>query len=458
MEINNCGNMDYDKAVRLLESMPQFISKNPDYAYGIQRMKVMLDELNHPEKGIDLVQVAGTNGKGSVTAYLSSIFQAVGHKTGMFTSPHLTDIRERICFNGEMISKDDFARLFFKVYLLVKELKKRIKDFDLAYFEYTLAIALLYYEEVKANVIVCETGLGGSKDAVTALESPIVCVITSIGLDHTAVLGNTIKEISKEKAGIVRDDSVVVTLADCESYNVIKTECMNKKCTINPLYKKSVKTIKHTSSQIDFLIENDYYKNVTFKLKSPALYQVENAALALMAHISFVERKGGCISKNDIEKARSALALVKRKARMEKLADNIFVDGAHNPQGIERFLETAEVLSKDKNAILVFSAVSDKNFKKMADDIVSSAIFDEYIITEIGSTERALDKEKIAEIFRDKSGINEDKLHIFSTVEEAMNKALNLYREHKNNDTDSIVFITGSLYLAGEVEKLVELL
>ena len=183
--------LTYEETVTAIENKRRFGNLK-----GVEISKIMLEKLGHPEKDLRIIHIAGTNGKGSVSAFLRSVFECAGLKTGMFTSPHLVDFRERIQAQGDMISKEDTMRLGNRLLSM---------DFGVypTMFDYCLAMALLYFKEQKCDVVILETGLGGRLDATTAVENPVACVITSISLDHMQFLGNTVREIAGEKAGII---------------------------------------------------------------------------------------------------------------------------------------------------------------------------------------------------------------------------------------------------------------
>ena len=187
----------YNEIVNSLDSISQFASST-----GLERGRQLLHDMNNPEKSLKIIHVAGTNGKGSVCAYIAGILQHNGYKTGLFTSPHLDDITERIRINGIMISQEDFE----EAYWYVEEHRTQ----ELAYFDYLFGMAMYYYSKHDVDYVVMETGLGGKLDATNAVDNPVVSVITTISLEHTAILGDTIEKIANEKAGIIKPGIPVV--------------------------------------------------------------------------------------------------------------------------------------------------------------------------------------------------------------------------------------------------------
>ena len=190
--------LTYEETVTAIENKRRFGNLK-----GVEISKIMLEKLGHPEKDLRIIHIAGTNGKGSVSAFLRSVFECAGLKTGMFTSPHLVDFRERIQVQGDMISKEDTMRLGNRLLSM---------DFGVCptMFDYCLAMALLYFKEQKCDVVILETGLGGTYDSTNACGVPDVTVIAKIGFDHMAILGDTLAQIAAEKAGIIKHGTALV--------------------------------------------------------------------------------------------------------------------------------------------------------------------------------------------------------------------------------------------------------
>ena len=243
---------------------------------GSEITKLMLGTLGHPEEGLSYIHVAGTNGKGSVSAFLCSIFQEAGLKTGMFTSPHLIDFRERIQVNGEMISKEDVHRL--GNHLLTQEFGVQPTMFD-----YCLAMALLYFKEQKCDVVVLETGLGGKYDSTNAVGTPAVSVITKIGYDHMAILGNTLPEIAAEKAGIIKKGTRLI----CESQDAEVEEIIRK--TAEDAEVSSIEIIKPEYIQIKDHRRFSAYGYEDLQMQMLGLHQFENATAAILAAEAYLE-------------------------------------------------------------------------------------------------------------------------------------------------------------------------
>ena len=420
----------YDEIVDRLNRISQFAPST-----GVERGRRVLRNCGNPEKDLKIIHVAGTNGKGSTCAYIAQILQSNGYKTGLFTSPHLVDIRERIKINGQMISKSDFEEAYNAV--------ENCRTQELAYFDYMLVIAMYYFKKQNVDYVVMETGLGGRLDATNAIENPVISVITTISLEHAAILGDTVEKIAAEKAGIIKlGIPVVCSGVVKEAARVIKSraEEMESDCCV--VDENTFELVQNTYGYIDFLIHNEYYKNDCFRLSTNALYQMENASIALTVCANLCDR--GMI-KLDNKAVSMAMYDTHWAGRMELLRDNLYVDGAHNPQGIQSFVDSVNSLyenSRLDKATLLFSVVSDKNYDRMIKILCSCKHFRQIYVTITGGV-RKLPADIIKETFE--AHIKDTPVYIFESVEEAMKKWDN-----------RLMFATGSLYLVGDVDRALE--
>lgn len=423
--------MDYNEICRYLDSLGQF-----NEGTGVERGRKLLNIIGNPEKELKVIHVAGTNGKGSVCSYIESCLRNEGYKVGLFTSPHLNTIRERIQINRELISKEDFTQYFNKMYTGVG-----MNNAGLAYFDFFFGIAMLYFKEQNVDYVVLETGLGGKLDATNAVERPICSVITAIGLEHTAILGDTLEKIAGEKAGIIKQ-GVPVVYTDNEAVvtGVIKQKADMMKSFSYGVTPHQYTIVKNLNGCIDFLIDNEYYSNDCFHLETPALYQVENAALALTVCAVLKSTYG--VKLHD-ENMKTALAYNSWQGRMEKVTDNIYVDGAHNPHGIRRFVQSVDAMyeSSGKKATLLFSVVSDKNFEEMIGILCSSKAFDRIAVTVTGG-KRQLDRQYIKEAFNRHTDMD---IEVYDNATAAVNAL-------KDED---MVFCAGSLYLVADIKSAI---
>lgn len=425
----------FREAAEKLDNIPQFMGQS-----GIMRAQKMLTALGHPERRFKIIHVAGTNGKGSVCAYLEQILRENGYRTGLFVSPHLTDIRERICIDGAMIGKEQFVQQYERVRCADDAI--RTTGTGLAYFDYFLGIGLCAFAEAEIDFMIMETGLGGRLDATNAVEAPVLCVITSISLEHTAVLGDTVAKIASEKAGIIKKNVPVVYLSEnAEAGAVIKKAAQDAGAPAVPVSRNMYEIHKNTGKRIDFWLHNGYYKNDCFSIATGAVYQAQNCALALTA--AAVLHQGGAAR---LEPAAVSAAVYKTywPGRMEEITAHVYVDGAHNPEGIECLIETAAAVSNGRKCSLLFSVVNDKNYEEMIRRICGCGMFDRYVVTQIEG-KRQLADTCIQDIFKRYTKCPVD---TFDSVREAYFYAL------EKRQQEQLLFCTGSLYLIGELKAI----
>lgn len=421
----------YSEAVQQLNSITQFAPLT-----GNVRGEKMLSSLNNPEAGMNIIHVAGTNGKGSTCAFLAGIIEKIGHKTGLFISPHLVDIRERIQINGCLISEEAFLEYFNEV--------ERKRDIELAYFDYLLGIAMLYYKANGVDTVVMETGLGGRLDATNSIKNPVATVITTISLEHTALLGDTVEKIAKEKAGIIKPGvPVIYSGMSNEAAQVIEEIARINNCKSVAVDGNTFSMVQNTPGYIDFSIHNEYYKNDCFRVRTNALYQMENASLALTT-IGVLCEQGSL--ENNKKALYDGLYETIFPGRMELIADNFYVDGAHNPQGIECFVASVNSLyestNKREKAMLLFSVVSDKDFDKMIATLSGCKHFSKAYVTVTGGSRR-LSAEEIKTAFEK---------YFEQDVEIVVaDQVLDVVREWRKEK--GLIFATGSLYLVGDVKR-----
>ena len=423
--------MEYSEIKAFLNDTPQYGETT-----GVERAGKLLELLGNPDKNLKIILIAGTNGKGSVCSYIDDILKKSGYKTGLFTSPHLVTIRERIQVDGELISREDFTQYFNKVYETA-----RANNLKLAYFDFFFGAAMLYFDKCKVDYVVLETGLGGSLDATNAVHNPLCCVITTISLEHTAILGDTIKKIAEQKAGIIKQGVPVVYADDNEASGVIEDIAHSKNSYCYGVSPQQYQIIKNFNGCIDFSLHNEYYINNCLRLATPAIYQVENVSIAitvcrLLKHLYHIDIKDSAI----VDSAGSHIW----QGRMEKLTDNIYVDGAHNPQGIQSFVNSVNGMYADSTdkAALLFSVVSDKNFEQMISILCGCKVFARIAITVTGGI-RHLDKEYISAAFKRHTDIE---VEVYDSAKEAVLALKN----------EPMVFCTGSLYLVADIRKVLE--
>lgn len=421
--------MNYEQAVAYLIGLRRF-GNEP----GVVREAKVLERLGNPEEKLHIIHVAGTNGKGSVCAYTEAILRGQGYHTGLFTSPHLVLVNERIQLDAMPVDNEQFMEAFDRVYAVSNQLWEE-GFFALAFFDFLMAMAMLIFVQNKVDYVILETGLGGRLDCTSAVRHPLLTIITSISLDHTDVLGDTIDRIAAEKAGIIRENVPLVYLADGgTAQEVIAGEAVKKGIMAYPVSKKDYEIVKSDTKHIDFSFNNRYYKNSLFRIRTAAEYQVENCAVALTA-VSVLDKE-----KHFCEDAiRNSLFHARWRGRMDEVRQGFLVDGAHNPDGIQAFLQTVKAF--EGRRYLLFSAVCEKDYDRMIQQICKSNLFDGYMIVRLHSY-RALELSAIAgefEKYTDKT------VTLMPDIQAAVSKAL------EYADEGMAVFAAGSLYLVGEI-------
>jgi dihydrofolate synthase/folylpolyglutamate synthase len=428
--------MNYEEAVAYIEETPKFTTKNK-----LSHTKECLERLGNPEKKFKVIHVAGTNGKGSTCAFLTSIFREAGYSCGLFTSPHLVVLNERFQINEKNIDNQAFMSAFEKVKALADELVAE-GSYHPTYFEMLFLMGMVIFAEAGVDYVMLETGLGGRLDATTAVEDPAACVITSISFDHMQYLGNTIAEIAGEKAGIIVPGvPVIYDGNNPEAAKVIRKQAEALGSPYYEVKKENTEILRNTSAGIDFCMENEYYGNTAFSIPFIAGYQVMNAALAL---------KTAEVIKNVVNLPKDSvlrgLRETRWQGRMETVLPGVIVDGAHNEDGVEKFVETAEHFQKDYPLTLLFSAVDDKDYTDMIRTVAGRIRFQHVIVTQVGGY-RKVPAEQLADIFRKEGCLCAESCE---DVESSFRRAL----EYRGKE--GMLFCVGSLYLVGEIKAIIQ--
>ena len=315
-----------ETAEQYLERIPSFAKKKS----GMEDVRAFLELLGSPDRGMKIFHVAGTNGKGSVCAFLSSALKEAGLCCGAFTSPHLSDIRERFLIQGEMVSREAFDQAFETVYGAAGQWTAQGKPHP-TYFEFLFYMGMVLFSRAGTEVLVLETGMGGLYDVTNVVERPLVSVITSVSIDHTAFLGHTAGEIAVHKAGIIKPGCPAVYDDSCPEAEAVILEMAEKKGS--PAFPVGCVPFRLEGETLVF--QWDYLgKTEEFTVGFSAPYQAENAALAVTA----LSVSGLGIP---AEAVRRGLRSARWPARMERLLPGVYLDGAHNEDGIRAFLEAA---------------------------------------------------------------------------------------------------------------------
>lgn len=439
----------YEEAENYLNEIPKFTKKNEfaqtkDFYQFLQSDK---SGVAFQEKELGkIIHVAGTNGKGSVCAFLSQMCVESGLKTGFFLSPHLVTTRERFQINGQMVSQTCFMQAFHDLEKAVQIYRKEHPDYLPTYFERLFFMMVLIFSKEKVDVTVMETGLGGRLDTTNVVENPALCVITEIGFDHMAYLGDTIAKIASEKAGIIKHKIPIVYMDKKEEASVeIEKKAKEQNA---PCYKVSKNAYKITEIQkksIDFLLASRYYDYIGFTLHSKALYQLENASVAVKAMEVLKEITGWqCITR---ESMQAGVLHMYWPGRMEEIMPQVYLDGAHNEDGIDAFVQTVTQMFADGDikgkGILLFSAVNDKLYDHMIKKLCQIPQLKSFIVTQIPGS-RGVSTQELGNQFRK---FTDKKVDSFQKLSDAF-----VYAGKQKGEED-VIFIVGSLYLAGLVKE-----
>lgn len=449
----------FEEAENYINSTPRFTTKN-----SMEDTKAFLHKLGDPDKKMKIIHVAGTNGKGSVCAYMRSILEASGKKVAVFTSPHLVDIRERFVVGGEMISKEEFLEAFLTIYNMLeweqpendgeeadvqaKRSEKHLKAYHPTYFEYLFFIAMLVFSKKKPDYCILETGLGGRLDATNSVSKKELAVITHISLDHVEYLGDTVGKIAGEKAGIMQAGAPVVFWETCQETNdVFLRLSAELGISAHSVSENDYAFSNFKRKTIDFSVRTQYYNYISLTLHTIAGYQMENAALAVRA-IEVLDG-GRTITAEHI---KVGIAGCLWAGRMEEVLPEVYVDGAHNEDGVRAFLETVAADGFEGSRSLLFSVVSDKDYERMVEELIETGLFDRIAVAGM-HTGRALRVDNLKHLFENKMqerfGANHDcAFCVYDNVAFAFER---MVQEQKSTER---IYVAGSLYLVGEIKEL----
>lgn len=424
--------MIYENALEKIHGLLQFGSRP-----GLDRIFKLLHKIGDPQDKCKFVHVAGTNGKGSVCQMISSVLTEAGYKTGLFISPYITDFRERIQINGKMIPKEKLTSAVEYIYPFIEEMAAN--GDIITEFEFVNAIAFYYYYKENCDIVVLETGMGGLLDCTNTIPSPLCSVITPIDLDHTAVLGDTVQEITYQKCGIIKENSFTVIGEQTKEAitNQIIDDAVKKHNEFFLAEKCKVKVILSTLRGTAVK-----YKGREFNLPLVGLHQVNNLKTALTAIEVLKKKHFYDINITDID---FGISKAVNPARFELLCDNpvIVLDGAHNPNGMEAFSKSTEEYIKNRERILIMGMLRDKDIETSLDFIKGKF---STVITLTVDNPRSITGEDLALMCRDKF----ENVISAKSPKEAVDTALNIAKEN-----NAAVMVCGSLYLAGEIRPII---
>ena len=411
---------------------------------GLEAMQDILAELGSPEKSCPAVHVAGTNGKGSVCEMLRSILVQAGYRTGLYTSPHLSSVRERFRIDDRYISEDTFARLMEKI-------RSALKGRTITYFECATALAFSWFAEQRCDLVIAETGMGGRLDATNVL-NPLISVITTVSLDHQQYLGDSVTSIAREKAGIIKRATPVISgVLDGAPRAVIEQTSRDLGA---PLLTRNHDYFLEPAGGNSWRWRNPGGVLIEgLSLPAGGLWQAENGASAIAAAVLLRDR-GFVIADDSI---RLGLQKARWPGRMELLevavpaggsraeapdSLHFLLDGAHNEAGVRLLVETLETFAGYDRIVLIWASMGDKNYSDMLNAIARKA---DYLLLTRPDSERAATPEQLAAALDSRAG---KQYECLSTVAEALARAKVLA------SPGDLVVVAGSLYLIGEFRKL----
>ena len=429
-------NMTYKEAMNYISNVGKFGSN-----YGLQRTFRLLELLGSPQEKLKLIHIAGTNGKGSTTSMVTKILRGFGYKVGMYTSPYLEEFEERIQINGENINKDTLVKLLEQIKAAIDKVIEEGYEHPTE-FEIITALMFLHFYNEKVDYGVIEVGLGGRLDSTNVL-TPRVSVITSISLDHMNILGDNLKDIAKEKAGIIKDGvPVILYPQEKEAEEAILKIAEEKKSKIYFVKKEKGKLIDINYEELYQKVQIEGCKN-TYTVNLPLLgeHQILNLGVALNTIEALCEVENIQLDKNIIEKS---LQDVKWMGRLEVLGrkPTIVIDGAHNIDAIKSLRKNVEKYFKYKKMVLLLGILADKQVKEMIEEITPMA---EKVYALTPHSERAeLSEDLKKEIVKCNSNVV-----ALESYEEAFLSAL------KDVDEEDLILISGSLYMIGDMRKII---
>ena len=433
--------MDYKEAWSFLDDLQFFKIK-----LGLESMTAFLDNVGQPHEGLKFVHVGGTNGKGSVAANLLTTLAMGGYKVGLYTSPHLSSVRERFRINNYYITKEDFARH-------ATTIKDSLDGKQITYFEFTTALAMLWFAEQEVDLAIMEVGLGGRLDATNVI-TPLVSIITNVSMDHEAHLGSSLGEIAFEKAGIIKPGVPVVSgVASDESLQVVEGACLERGSLLLLLGRDFYPEFESPDTWTYRNVKGRSLRGLSSGLVGS--YQVDNCAMAV-ATLEILEEKGFQIRDDLI---RHGLEDVHWPGRLENfclsepgmdlvncedLDENdmdgmrrYLLDGAHNPAGVKSLLEYLEVRDDFRDLVMVWANMSDKNY---VPTLLRIAPYCRLLIFTRPEEERSALPEDLMTALPE---ILQERAVIVESVEKALGTARQM------SDSRDLICVSGSLYLVG---------
>ena len=430
------------QAVEFLYGIPKFTKK-----HSLAHTQHFMELLGNPGNRCKVIHVAGSNGKGSVCCFLYHMLLSEGKTVGLFTSPHLIDVRERFQLNGDLCSEEQFLSAYMRVKKTAKELEQKGLGYP-TFFEFIFAMGMVLFAEASVEYVVLETGLGGRLDATNSFAHPVLSIITSISLEHTEILGDTIAQIAGEKAGIIKPGvPVVFDASEPDASEVIRAQAKEMQSLCTALEKKMFRILEFKNNFIDFSLSTAYDKETRWTIPGAAEYQAENAALAILAMRVLQQQYPKELSgEKTEEQLHAGMKAAFWQGRMQEIAPEIYFDGAHNTSGIGMFTEAVNRLTaNDKYCpLLLFSMVKEKDYSTSIDMLTADISWEEMAVTTIPN-ERGISFEKLEKLFEEDT---ERPVTGYADYREAF-----MAMKEKKKPGQKL-FCTGSLYFIGALMEV----
>lgn len=415
-------------ATEYIHSLTRFGSQ-----LGLSRMEMLLKKLSNPHLKMKFIHIAGTNGKGTTANMCARILQEAGYVVGLYTSPFVLDFRERFQVNGKVISKISLARLIARVRRGIEELGEQ--GVQVTEFEAVTAVAFLYFLQEKCDIVCLEVGLGGRLDATNVIDTPEVAVITSISYDHVDILGDSIKKIAFEKAGIIKPRTTVVTypLQNEQALQVISEQCDKKRSKLIVPDIANAKIVRNSDGTMQF-----DYGGERYATRLVGEHQVYNTIAAICV-IEELNKKGFCVKPIDIHLGVYNTLIPARFEHVSRQHPTAYLDGAHNMEAIGAFANSMELMVSQKK-IVIMGMMADKEYKEAVKQVAS--LCDVFIAVDIENP-RAADKQ----VIEDEAKKYCKETYAFAKGSDAVKKAFELAQY------DSLIFGCGSFYMMADIRK-----
>lgn len=424
----------YEKAVAYLYGIPKFTQKQ-----GLWHTREMLRRLHIDDSQFRIIHVAGSNGKGSVCSAVSEILVRAGKRTGLFISPHLIRVEERFCVDGRPCSQQVFLSAFHAVGEVAKQMQGEGMEHP-TFFEYLFAMGMWIFSREQVEYLVLETGLGGRLDCTNVVSRPLATAITSISLEHTEYLGDTIAQIALEKAGIIKEHvPVVYDASSPEASEVISCVAKERQSPCYPVLNNSLNFYEIHEKCIDFYISSDYDETTKIAMPFLAPYQMMNMAIAYRL-MRLIEPVTGIGKPGILDGIRHC----KWPGRMQEVSEGVYLDGAHNPAGIRSFLEAVALMKPEKPGLL-FAMASDKDYQEAVRLLAKGADWGYVVVTSMKDA-RGVAAKELEKVFAEYGCkvIRVD--HSWEACQEALGR----------KKDGQALYCTGSLYFVGELLSIMD--